>query len=183
MIDGNDRHGAVFQPSPGGISRRAQSFYNSLKKSLKGKPIGKHYLHLTAKLLPLRTACAGGRVPMDSDVQAGEEGEDDGDDSKKKKKPQAFSKYAFTSKMDKLIEELKRCREEDPTCAFDDVKIEANTLHRNKAIRSSLTNHFISYSSQVFCLFTIQIDAAVAERGASASWFSGKKRQAPRKRH
>jgi hypothetical protein len=116
-------------------------WYQSFKKK-NAKNIGRHYLLLSQKLLPLRIACTGGHVPIenesddddeddddddeedkvdDDDDDDGKDGEDeekddtmDTDDQeesksrKEKKKPQAISKYAFTSKLDKLIEELAR---------------------------------------------------------------------------
>jgi SNF2 family DNA or RNA helicase len=127
----------------------ALSFYQSFKKK-HAKNLGRHYLLLSQKLLPLRVACTGGHVPIEgesdedqdeekigddeddedaddeNDADAEEENDDmdEGDDQeksdskkkkKKQKKTQAFSQYAFTSKLHQLIEELKNARDEDPS--------------------------------------------------------------------
>jgi hypothetical protein len=94
-----------------------------LKYQKKG-PISRHFLALTQKLMPLRIACAGGRVPLD-DVSTETEKEDNNDDeddededAPKKKKPKKFSKFAFTSKLKTLVSELERLRTDDPTGTF-----------------------------------------------------------------
>jgi len=91
------------------------------------KDISKKYLELTQKLMPLRTACAGGRIPIlgQYETEADERGKDNDDDNddndedggakQKGKKVQKYSEYAYTSKLDKLIEELESIRDNDPT--------------------------------------------------------------------
>jgi hypothetical protein len=68
--------------------------------------------------MPLRIACAGGRIPLD-DVPTENEDEDgnddDEDDAPKKRKPKVFSEFAFTSKVKTLVSELERLRTDDPT--------------------------------------------------------------------
>lgn len=105
-------------------------FYEAFKLQ-HGAKLKQHYLKLIQKLMPLRTACAGGQIPFDEDMNQGGDGDvdlgetenhddsidnDEDEHGKKGKKPTKFSKYAYTSKLKKLIEELERLRKEDPTC-------------------------------------------------------------------
>ena len=72
-------------------------------------------------LKPIQIACAGGRIPIDDGAPT-EEDEDDEEEEeepsgkKKKKKEQQYSDFAFTSKLKRLVEELKEARDKDPTC-------------------------------------------------------------------
>jgi hypothetical protein len=97
-----------------------------LKDREKG-PISRHFLALTQKLMPLRIACAGGRIPLgdvpaeteEEDDEGNNDDEDDDDeDAPKKRKPKKFSKFAFTSKLKTLVSELERLRTDDPTGTF-----------------------------------------------------------------
>jgi len=106
------------------MESEAQDFY----KRFNGD-IAKNYLKLTQKLSPLRIACAGGHVPIDDGDPAGEgdpeEEQNDGDGAeeadekgttpKKRKKEQAYSKFAFTSKLRALVNELENVRTKDET--------------------------------------------------------------------
>jgi hypothetical protein len=71
--------------------------------------------------MPLRIACAGGRIPLDDVPTETGEGDEDGsdddedEDAPKKRKPKIFSKFAFTSKLKILVSELERLRTDDPT--------------------------------------------------------------------
>jgi hypothetical protein len=92
-----------------------------LKDEKKG-PISRHFLALTQKLMPLRIACAGGRVPLDDvptdaekEDEDGNNDDDESEDAPKKRKPKKFSKFAFTSKLKTLVSELERLRTDDPT--------------------------------------------------------------------
>jgi hypothetical protein len=108
------------------LETTARAYYQSLKASEKG-PLGRHFLALTQKLMPLRIACAGGRIPLDDVPTESEEKDEDGkdddndedsEDALKKKKPKKFSKFAFTSKLKTLVSELIRLRTDDPTGTF-----------------------------------------------------------------
>jgi hypothetical protein len=75
--------------------------------------------------MPLRIACAGGRIPLDdAPTEPGAIDEDDNndndedEDAPKKRKPKQFSKFAFTSKLKTLVSELERLRTDDPTGTF-----------------------------------------------------------------
>jgi hypothetical protein len=57
-----------------------QTWYQSFKKN-NAKNIGRHYLRLSQKLLPLRIACTGGPVPIESERD--EDDKDDDDDDEK----------------------------------------------------------------------------------------------------
>jgi hypothetical protein len=83
-----------------------------LKDQEKG-PLSRHYLALTQKLMPLRIACAGGRIPLgdvptetEEKVKDGNNDDEDKDseDTPKNKKPKKFSKFAFTSKLQTLVQ-------------------------------------------------------------------------------
>jgi hypothetical protein len=105
----------------------ARNFY-CLFKAKKGHQLSKHYLLLTQKLMPLRIAAAGGRVPLDDengsfpdDSDDEEKEEEESKDStteapkkKKEKKEQRFSDFVYKSKFNALLDELKRARDDDP---------------------------------------------------------------------
>ena len=84
-------------------------------KQMHGDKLSKHYLTVRQKLMPLRVACAGGQVPIDDDSTEKEDDdkEENEDGHRKKKAPQKLSDFAYTSKLRKLVAELKRVREED----------------------------------------------------------------------
>lgn len=93
----------------------ARAFYLNFKE-LHGHKLSKHTLVLRQKLTPLRVACAGGQVPIDDDSREKEDHDEDEEEHeghKKKKSPQKMSDFTYTSKLRKLVEELKRAREED----------------------------------------------------------------------
>ena len=112
------------------LENSARDFYVRFKQE--NGHIGSNYLKLTQKLTPLRVACAGGQVPLedtrvagkkeeedDGSGEPGETGEDDesGEEKpkKKRKKVQVFSDFAFVSKLQTLIKELKDVRTKDKT--------------------------------------------------------------------
>jgi hypothetical protein len=101
----------------------ARDAYMKLKSTT--HKIGTQYLKLSQILLPLRIACAGGKTPLpsdsahvedDSDIENEDEDEEGSGRKKRKKRIVRFSDYAFKSKLNTLIEELKRVREEESTC-------------------------------------------------------------------
>lgn len=102
------------------LESTALSYYDSFKEENGSDMVRRHYLKLLAKLMPLRVACSGGPIPIDSpDTPADNDDSDDDDDTPKKKrgkKAQVYSDFAYVSKLNKLIEELKRTRGNDSTC-------------------------------------------------------------------
>lgn len=92
------------------LEATARDFYQGIKCK-NGGSLGRHFLLLTQKLMPLQTACAGGRMPLDTD----EEEKEDTEDGSRKKKERKFSGFAFTSKLKTLVVELERTRTIDPT--------------------------------------------------------------------
>ena len=119
----------------------ARTFYENLVQS--GKEIGKNYLKLTSQLVPLRVACAGGKVPLD-DTSEAEPGDEppDGDVPKKRKKVQKFSDFAFTSKLNTLIAELEAVRTKDPTAKCLVFSQYTSTL---KWLKEELPKHGFQY--------------------------------------
>jgi hypothetical protein len=115
------------------LQKSALDFYSNFKKSHHHN-LGKHFLLLSTKLMPLRVSCAGGHFPLDAENQkeqsdSGEQAEEHGDtletededeaakdNQEKKHKVVQYSDFAFTSKFTKLIEELKHARDNDPSC-------------------------------------------------------------------
>jgi hypothetical protein len=100
------------------LEKIARDFYNTFKLT-SWHELSRHYLRLTQKLTPLRIACSGGQVPLDdvSDDGAEDEAHDDeeGGGKPKGKKPVQFSDFAFKSKLQTLVSELQRVRDEDST--------------------------------------------------------------------
>ena len=102
------------------LDKSARRVYTEFKRK-KGHELSKHYLRLTQKLTPLRIAASGGRVPLDDEVGENAE-ETDCDDvaeeaatpKKKAKKEKRYSDFAYKSKVDALVAELNRARDEDP---------------------------------------------------------------------
>ena len=101
----------------------ARVFYLNFKAN-RGKELSKHYLLLTQKLMPLRIAAAGGRIPLENedgdnhsvesnDAEEKEDSSTETPKKKKAKKAQLFSELVFESKFNALLE-LKRARDEDP---------------------------------------------------------------------
>jgi SNF2 family DNA or RNA helicase len=130
-----------------------------LKATEKG-PIGRHFLALTQKLMPLRIACAGGRIPLDDVPIESEEKDEDGndddndedsEDAPKKKKPKKFSKFAFTSKLKTLVSELERLRTDDPTGTF---RVWSLVLRVVDTHTIDMTNIFLISSLVLFILFS-----------------------------
>jgi SNF2 family DNA or RNA helicase len=107
----------------------ARDFYIRFKAN-KGHKLSKHYLLLTQKLMPLRIAAAGGRVPLDDDKEGDHSEDSDNEEEeqeaeeeeeaetpkkkKKAKKKQNFSDFVYKSKFNALLDELKRARDDDP---------------------------------------------------------------------
>lgn len=115
------------------LDSTAHDFYTSFKER-KGHKLSKHYLLLTQKLMPLRIAASGGRIPLDdeeektpeadgeeeekvqdADGESDAESEDESPEPKKKKakKEKRYSEFAYTSKLNALIAELESARDED----------------------------------------------------------------------
>lgn len=110
------------------LDKAAREFYVQFK-SRHGHKLSKYYLRLNSKLTPLRIAASGGRIPLDDeedkdeksqdvDEESEAESEDESPQSKKKKakKEKRFSEFAYKSKINALIDELKRARDNDPKC-------------------------------------------------------------------
>ena len=100
----------------------AREFYVGFKAS-KGHELSKHFLLLSQKLTPLRIAASGGQIPLDDDEEDDEpeetedEPSDDEAETKKKKKRRKevrFSDFVYRSKLEALLVELKRARDDDP---------------------------------------------------------------------
>ena len=124
------------------LEEKAQEFYSSFNRA----KASKSWLKLSTRLIPLRIACAGGHVPLNSDAARNEvdDGDVDSDEekdfraedsqshedkdesdseeekvkAKKTKKAVQLSEYAYKSKLERLIKELVAVREEDPTCEW-----------------------------------------------------------------
>ena len=109
------------------LERAALDFYAPFRERHSSE-LGTYFLNLTQKLLPVRIACAGGHTPLegssdstDADGNPEEgQGENESDESapgrKRKTKQVKFSDFAFTSKFNMLIQELRKARDQDPTC-------------------------------------------------------------------
>ena len=97
------------------LEESALAFYTSFKARYP-KKVGRAFLKLSAKLKPIRIACAGGRIPLDEpdDKDGAQEDEDEEEADKKKRKEIKYSKFVFKSKFNKLIALLKDARQ-DPT--------------------------------------------------------------------
>lgn len=97
-----------------GMESRAKLFYETFKKCNAGN-ISSNYLALTSKLEPLRVACAGGFAPLD-DTAVNDEGDknDEDDIAARPKVNGRYANFAFTSKFNILIQELKRIRDREP---------------------------------------------------------------------
>jgi SNF2 family DNA or RNA helicase len=106
------------------IETEAKDFYNRFKVHAR-KELSKYYLQLSSALKAQRVAMSGGHAPLteyddliknknNKGDESDSEDEDDNKKKKNKKAPVAFSEFAYTSKLKKLIEELKRIRDEEP---------------------------------------------------------------------
>lgn len=107
------------------LDKAARDFYTKFKAE-HGQTLSKHYLLLTQKLTPLRIAASGGRIPLEDEKEKNPEGGDneavdDSDDDepaapkkKKARKEKRFSEFAYRSKLNTLVTELKRARDKDP---------------------------------------------------------------------
>jgi len=93
------------------LERDARSFYRDFK-SKHDHELSRHYFKLSQKLMPMRVACAGGRIPIE-DTAEGEAEDQEEEPSKKKKTPRKLSDFVFESKLRRLVEELQRVRQED----------------------------------------------------------------------
>ena len=123
------------------LDKSARDFYTNFKEE-QGHKLSSHYLLLTQKLVPLRIAASGGHVPLEDEeekkpaakaegaenqedeVDDDDDSEDDDDDDseeeeevapkkKRAKKEKRFSEFAYSSKLNALVEELNRARDED----------------------------------------------------------------------
>jgi hypothetical protein len=119
----------------------ARNFYMNFKAN-KGKELSKHYLLLTQKLMPLRIAAAGGRVPLENEDGDHSEESNDAEEKdedctretpkkKKAKKEQRYSDFVYKSKFNTLLEELKRARDDDRN---------GKSLHCIETIRLTITH-------------------------------------------
>lgn len=149
------------------MEAEAKSSYLKLKEET--ACVGTVFLKITQILMPLRVACAGGRTPLRDDSAAATDSDDDDVEAagaqKRRKAPKLFSDYVFTSKLNKLIEVLKRVRDEDSTgktiTLFDE---------RLSPLIWLLT-HF-KCISQKFGVFALWFYAEVVAGGASQAWVS-----------
>jgi hypothetical protein len=157
------------------LETTARAYYQALKDREKG-PISRHFLALTQKLMPLRIACAGGRVPLDDvpieteeeDEEGNNDDEDDEDeDAPKKKKPKKFSKFAFTSKLKTLVSELERLRIDDPTGTCRVCCLASGVTNTSIELVLHLSRLVLFIFSQKSRVLSIQFDAAVVERRAT----------------
>ena len=102
------------------LETAARSAYTFLK--VRTGRVGKAFLKISQILMPLRVACAGGRTPLrdpSDNVTTADSDDEDHDvapgSKKKRTTPVQYSDYVYTSKLNKLIVELKRVRNEDST--------------------------------------------------------------------
>jgi hypothetical protein len=63
------------------LEKAALDFYTGFKES-KGHELSKHYLLLSQKLVPLRIAASGGRIPLDDEAEKAPEVEEEEDEEK-----------------------------------------------------------------------------------------------------
>jgi hypothetical protein len=101
------------------LEQQARDFFNQLSRKV-GSQLSSHYLKLQRGLTTLRIACSGGHIPLpDGDNDPSTENDTNAADEEEKKpkgkKIVRYSDFCYTSKMEKLIEELVRIRDEDPS--------------------------------------------------------------------
>ena len=144
------------------LESEAISFYTTFRCK-NGHELQKHYLKLIQRLIPLRIACAGGRVPLyeeEDNENEDEEGSDDGSegDVRRKKKStrklKSFTEFAYTSKLLALIGELERVQTEDPSGTF----CLSKRIRGRTATSGDLTNTYAPAKSLVFSQFTSTLD-------------------------
>ena len=131
--------------------------------------------------MPLRIAASGGRIPLDDDdgkIPEKADGDDVADDpeeacgsdvteelaspKKKTKKERRYSEFAYKSKVDALVAELKQARDEDCT---GKVLVFITTL--NFATKLCLTMSDCSQEPKVFAVY---FDARLSQARASKAW-------------
>ena len=90
------------------LESAAKHYYVNLRRKEEGQ-INRHYLKLIQKLMPQRVACAGGKYPLPESLPEHSGKRGDG-----VKKQIQYSQFAFTSKLNTLVAELKKIRDSDP---------------------------------------------------------------------
>jgi SNF2 family DNA or RNA helicase len=108
------------------LEKSAQSFYLDFRRRHIAD-MSKHFLKVSAKLLPLRVASSGGKYPIsEANSDAHDDADSDGDDSdddieaapaarkKRSSAPVKYSDFVFKSKATLLLAELKKIRDEEP---------------------------------------------------------------------
>jgi SNF2 family DNA or RNA helicase len=160
------------------LDNAARHFYTNFKEE-NGDELSKHYLLLSQKLMPLRIAASGGRIPLDDEEgekpdeegekpEEEEKAEESADDiegetpaprKKKAKKEKRFSEFAYKSKLKVLLDELKRARDEDPRCkcARCVARRPSIAFHRRHPFVVSLVS-LCAAKSLVFSQFTSTLD-------------------------
>jgi hypothetical protein len=141
------------------LETQARASYSSIDRGM----VSRSWMKLTASLLPMRIACSGGRLPLETKKK---EIEQEGDEVvvEKSHSEAEPSRHAFSSKLKRLIEELEIVRDTEPKCKF--------TVRRASSSVRTLTNQTDSFvCSESTCLFTVRVLTAVASRGTSQGWF------------
>ncbi|KAG7344196.1 DNA/RNA helicase, superfamily II, SNF2 family protein [Nitzschia inconspicua] len=100
------------------LEQTAQDFYLNFRRGHL-KDMSSHFLKVSAKLLPLRVASAGGKYPVSesSSVPENQDDEDEVDEERSKlrtRTPVKYSDFIFSSKAEVLISELKKIRDNEP---------------------------------------------------------------------
>ncbi len=108
LIDFKGEEATIYENLEKEVIESYQAFREKNRKHL-----SRHYLKLIQMLVPLRVACAGGHIPLTAD---GDDEEDDVPVTEKKKKKQVFSEFSFKRKLNFLIRELKKIRDNEPGC-------------------------------------------------------------------
>jgi hypothetical protein len=110
------------------LDTAARDFYVNFKDE-KGSTLSRHFLLLSQKLTPLRVAASGGHIPLEDEKENedgeneneqkdGEEEDSDNETETKKKKARKkktvkYSDFAYTSKFNTLVTELKHIRDNE----------------------------------------------------------------------
>jgi SNF2 family DNA or RNA helicase len=127
------------------LETQARASYSSIAREM----VSRSWMKLTASLLPMRVACSGGRLPLKTNKKETEPAEGNAvDKSQSEAEP---SRYAFTSKLERLIEELEVVRDTEPKC-------------KSKDRRTSVGLNYY----QPNCLFSFAAKALVFSQYASA---------------
>jgi hypothetical protein len=154
------------------LDTAARDFYTSFKGQ-HGNTLSKHYLLLTQKLMPLRVAASGGRIPLDDEEEEKSSDTDkevdiDSDDEesvapkkKRAKKEKRYSEFAYTSKLKALVAELESARDEDCNGKL-------HTVDALLEFSSCLT--YLTICSQEPSVFAVYVDAGMAPAGTSEAW-------------